>query len=87
MVFEVDRLRLVTANDVASDELPKALPAYRTLPLTGPLLLGTRIPEAGAERNDALFQGVAGHDISSRPIFWQPYEQSQVARARRNRGR
>jgi hypothetical protein len=85
MVFEVDRLRLVTANDVAIDELPKALPAYRALPLTGPLLLGTRIPEAGAERNDALFQGVAGHDISSRPIFWQPYEQSRPRAVEKSR--
>ncbi len=60
MVFEVDRMRLVVADDVAVDELPKALPAYRSLPLTGPLLLGARAPRDGAERNDALFQGSGG---------------------------
>ena len=76
MVFEVDRLRLVTANDVVVAELAKAPEQYRRLPTTGPLLLGTRKPKPGAEHNDALDQGLAGHDISSRPVFWQPYEQS-----------
>ena len=32
MVFEVERMRLVVANDVAVDELPKALPTFRSLP-------------------------------------------------------
>ena len=64
MIFEVDRMRLVVADDVAVDELPKALPAYRSLPLTGPLLLGARAPRDAAERNDALFQGLAGKDIA-----------------------
>ncbi len=85
MVFEVDRFRLVTANSVSLDDLSKAEPPYRTLPIDGPLLLGTRRPRAGDERNDALFQGAAGHDIGSRPQFWQPYEQSKpeaLARAR-----
>ncbi|MEO8524953.1 MAG: TfpX/TfpZ family type IV pilin accessory protein [Caldimonas sp.] len=77
MIFEVDRFRLVTANDVAVDELPKAPPAYRELPLTGPLLLGARQPEAGAESNDALFQALAGKDVGVRPLFWQPYEQAR----------
>ena len=78
MVFEVDRLRLVTANDVVVDELSKALPQYRELPFSGPLLLGTRKPRAGDEHNDALFQGLAGNDISRRPLFWQSYDQSRA---------
>ena len=85
MVFEVDRLRLVIAADVAVDELPNALPDYRKLPLTGPLLLGARIPRKGDESNDALFQGLAGKDIGVRPTFWQPYDKSKsmaIARSR-----
>jgi hypothetical protein len=77
MVFEVDRLRMVTANDVSTKELPAALPAYRNLPLTGPLLLSTRPPSAGAEHNDALWKALEGTDVSSRPSFWQPYEQTK----------
>ena len=76
MVFEVDRFRLVTANDVTAEELAKGPPEYRTLPSTGPWLLGTRTPKRGDEHNDALFAGVAGLDIGYRPLFWQPYEKS-----------
>ena len=36
MVFEVERFRLVTANDVPVEELPKAPPEFRELSLTGP---------------------------------------------------
>ena len=78
MVFEVDRFRMVTANAVATSELPTAQPAYRSLPFTGPWLLGTRRPAAGDERNDALFAGVAGVDIGQRPKFWQPYDASRA---------
>jgi len=78
MVFEVDRLRLVTASSVSLEDLPTAAPPYRTLPLTGPQLLGTRRPKQGDERNDALFKGAAGLDIGSRPLFWQPYDLSRA---------
>ena len=85
MVFEVDRMRLVVADDVAVDELPQALPAYRSLPLAGPMLLGTRAPRDTAERNDALFQGAAGKDVAVRPTFWQPYEASKAKALERSR--
>jgi len=74
MVFEVDRFRLVTANNVEVDELPQALPEFRELSLGGPRIIGARRPEQGAERNDAMFKGVAGVDVAQRPKFWQPYE-------------
>ena len=74
MVFEVDRLRMVTASDVHEAELPKAPPELRRLPVTGPWLIAARRPEPGTERNDALFMGVSGVDIGQRPLFWQPYE-------------
>ena len=77
MVFEVDRFRLVTANDVTGEELAKGPPEYRTLPATGPWLLGTRTPSRGDEHNEALFTGLRGLDIGYRPLFWQPYEKSR----------
>lgn len=85
MVFEVDRLRLITAQDVATKELPEALPQYRSLPLTGPSLLGARTPRRGDEHNDALFTALEGYDVSSRPIFWQPYEKSKSQALARSR--
>ena len=77
LVFEIDRFRLVRANDVVEAELPKAPPGLQTLSLTGPRVIAARRPESGAERNDALFQGVAGVDVGQRPLFWQPYEQAR----------
>lgn len=85
MVFEVDRLRLVTAVDVHLPELAHALPAYRSLPLTGPWLLGARAPATPAEHTDALVMGMKGIETGQRPIFWQPYAQSAGAAVTRSR--
>jgi hypothetical protein len=76
MVFEVDRFRVLTTNDVYTTELPKARPEYRRLPLTGPWLLGARKPQGINEKNDALMVGLEGIDIGQRPMFWQPYADS-----------
>ena len=85
MVFEVDRFRLVPANDVLLEELPKALPEFRELSLTGPRLIGARRPEPGSERTDALFMGAAGIDVGQRPMFWQPYAQAQARALERSK--
>lgn len=85
MVFEVDRFKLVTASSVSLDDLPNAAPPYRTLPQAGPQLLGTRRPQQGDERNDALFKGAAGVDIGDRPLFWQPYVMSRANAVARSR--
>lgn len=85
MVFEVDRFRLVTAYDVPAKDLSLAKQPYSSLPWTGPSLLGARTPLAGAEHNDVLFEALNGTDISSRPQFWQPYEQSKAAALARSR--
>lgn len=76
MAFEVDRFRVLVAADIYAPELPKALPEYRSLPLTGPWLIGTREPKAGDEHTDAVLMGLQGIDRANRPVFWQPYEAS-----------
>lgn len=78
MVFEVDRLRVVTAAQVYLPDLPLAAPAFRALPLTGPRLLSTRTPTAGTEHNEALMMSLNGADRAERPLFWQPYEAAQA---------
>jgi hypothetical protein len=85
MVFEVDRFRVLIAAQVDAESMAKAPPEYRTLSLTGPVLVGTRKPAAGDENNDVLFKGLEGIDLAQRPSFWQPYEKSAasaLARAR-----
>jgi hypothetical protein len=79
MVFETDRFRVITANNVYLPELPKARPEYRSLPVTGPWLLGVRPAAAGEERNDAMFMALDGVDTGQRPPFWQPYSESVSA--------
>jgi len=76
MAFEVDRFRVIVAADIYEPELPKALPEYRSLPLTGPWLIGTRVPKAGDEHTDAILMGLQGIDRANRPLFWQPYSAS-----------
>jgi hypothetical protein len=85
MVFEVDRFRLVTASDVPADDLLLARPPYDRLSWTGPSLLGARAPVAGPERIDSIFKAMGGTDVSSRPQFWQPYQQSKAAALARSR--
>jgi hypothetical protein len=85
LVFEVDRLRVITANQVYLPELDKARVEYRKLPLTGPWLLGTRDSSGIKEHNEAVMMGISGIDIGQRPIYWQSYEESVpgvMARAR-----
>jgi hypothetical protein len=53
-----------------------------TVVLDRPSLLGARAPVAGPERIDSIFKSMGGTDVSSRPQFWQPYEQSKAARWR-----
>ena len=85
MVFEVDRLRLVTASDVTDEELAKGPPEYRRLPTTGPWLLGARKPKRGSESNEALFTSLSGLDIGYRPLFWQPYAASKASALAKSR--
>lgn len=73
-VFEVDRFRVVAANQVRTSELSSALPQYQRLPLTGPWLLSVRRARPGLENAEALFMALEGTDTSQRPSFWLPYD-------------
>ena len=88
MVFEVDRLRLVTADDVAVDELPKALPEYPRASADRPA--AARRPPAARRAPSATTpcSGRGGHRRRPvRPIFWQPYDADPGPGARALAGR
>jgi len=81
VAFSKDRLEVVTARDINDQELAAAHDAaYRTLPLTGPRLVGIEVPKA--DHNDALFQSLAGNEEHQRPKFYVPYE-AQLAKIRK----
>ena len=74
LVFEGGtRFRVVTNVEVQVDELPKALPQFRSLSMTGPVLMSTR-SATDSEKYNAVMGALAGADIGTRPSFWVPYE-------------
>jgi hypothetical protein len=80
VAFNKDRLEVVTARDISETELAAARdPAYARLPIDGPRFVSIQIPEA--DRQDAMFQAVQGHEEHQRPKFYAPYE-AELARIR-----
>jgi hypothetical protein len=77
LVFEVDRFRALSAADIDHKELQLAPPNLRHLSLTGPRLIGSRLPRTPNEQLKAIDMGFQGIDIGQRPRFWQPYEMSR----------
>ena len=74
LVFEGgQRFRVVTNIEVQVDELPNALPQFRDLSMTGPVLMSTRQP-TDAERYNAIMGALGGADVGTRPSFWVPFE-------------
>ena len=79
LVFEVDRLSVVTANEVLQDRLPKALPEFRGLPFAGVLKAGTRKPASNAEMMRSLDLSLGGVPLAAQPDWWQPWADSLPA--------
>lgn len=69
--------RVVVANGVKVDELPLALPDFRSLSWTGPRLVGVRRSASGAEMMQSVNIALQGYDVGSRPSYWQSYEQTR----------
>ena len=72
-VFVKDRFEVVTANDLSAADLDAGPPEYRNLSLTGPRLIGVRLPTDPKERSDLLFSGIAGKDAQAFPKYYVPY--------------
>lgn len=72
LALEGERFRVTIANDVVTEELPRAVDGLRSLPLDGPRLVATAEP-TDAERGDAIFMALSGSDIGTRPLFWRPW--------------
>lgn len=73
LVFEVDRLVVVTANEVQADALPKAPHGLRQLPWAGVLLAGTRKAASNDEFLRSVEQGLAGISTAVQPDWWLPW--------------
>jgi hypothetical protein len=82
LALESTRFRVVTAQDVLLDELPKAQPAFQRLSQTGPVILNTALPATPDEQLDSVTRALSGHDLGTRPKYWRPWDDSARATAR-----
>lgn len=82
LAFNADRIEVVTARDIEDSELAQARdPRYSRLPWNGPRFVYVKVPPE--DRQDAMFQSLAGREEQQRPKFFVPYEEGlEVIRAR-----
>jgi hypothetical protein len=87
LVEATDRIVLVRANQIPAESLEAAKgSAYEKLSWTGPVLVGSRLPESVAERNRILFEVAEGaEDVERRPQYYVPYDDEAKALLQRAR--
>ena len=74
LAFEVDRLHIVTANEVQVDQLKDAPSGLRDLPWRGVLHVALRPAISTQEFLDSLNMSLGGVSQSMRPNWWVPYD-------------
>ena len=80
LVFEVDRIVLVTANEIESQNLAHAPSGMQQLSQLGALInAGTRRPHDGEEMIRSLDLSLAGISPAQRPDWWLPWGAVQDA--------
>ena len=75
LVFEVDRLVVVTANQLQADALPSAPEGLRRVPWIGQLKASTRPPRNSDEVVRGMEQGSAGISLAQQPDWWRPWSE------------
>ena len=73
LALETDRFRVVSAIEVASDELAQAPASLSQLSLTGPVVVQTEAPD-GQERIEAAIAALGGVDLGMRPKYWRVWD-------------
>jgi hypothetical protein len=74
-VFAKDHFDVVAANELDVVDLAQAKPEFGSLSLTGPRVVGTRMPTDIAERQSVIFAVTAGKDLQDFPKYYLPYEE------------
>ena len=78
LAFEVDRLVVVTANEVDVADLPNAPPTLRRLPWWGVQQVGTRRAASSAEMLESVERGLAGWSPATQPGWWLPWDAARA---------
>jgi hypothetical protein len=85
-VFVVDRFETVAANQVDEASLAKATGEFRTLPLTGPEVIGARQPTDPARQSDIVIKAMTGGpDLANLPELYVPYSAVRGEAAQKSR--
>lgn len=74
VVFAVDRFEVMSAVEIADEDLQAAAPPYRSRSLTGPRFVGALEPADVKEQGKVLSMALAGKDISAMPKYYVPYD-------------
>lgn len=77
IVFEIDRLRMVSAAEIDVEDLENGPARWKKLPQLGPELLSTRAPKDGPEMLRSIELSIAGKEPSVRPEMWEEYGPSK----------
>jgi hypothetical protein len=74
-VFAQDRFEVVGASDLDPADLDAGPPEYRDLSLTGPRLIGVKLPskDQTEEWNNLVFSSVGGKDVQNFPKYYVSY--------------
>jgi hypothetical protein len=79
IVYEVDRLRVVSAADIAPADLAKSAPEFRPLPWAGPRFIATVAPTDSAALFDSIGRSLQGTDLAMQPEHWVRYADANPA--------
>ncbi len=82
LAFEVDRLVVVTANEIAPEELARAAPDRQHLPWWGLWQFNTREAKTMDESFETFTLGMSGISPAMRPGWWLPWETGLEGMAR-----
>ncbi len=74
LVFEVDRLTIVSANEVQLAQLSAAPEGLRALPWAGVHLAGMRQHTSPSELLESIDMSLQGVTPAMRPAWWVPYD-------------
>lgn len=78
LTYEGNRFRVVSAADIDTGDLHKALPIFQSLSYSGPRLVGARLlDETDPRYQESIFQSLEGSPPSFHPERWVPYESVQ----------
>ena len=79
LAFEVDRLVVVTANELIDSELKDAPPELRHLSITGVRQIAVREPRSPEENLQSIEASLQGLPPAMRPGWWRPFEEALPA--------